>query len=102
MNRFLTGLVLAAFVSLPGCDDSLDRDTVDEATNVEVDANADEDTDGDQKGGISVKLPGVEINVDEDKGVEVKAPGTDVNVSKDGIDITAPNVKIKTTPKDDD
>jgi hypothetical protein len=101
MNRVLTGLMLAALVSLSGCDDAPNRGTVDEAPKVEVDTDPDADLDGDQKSGLSIKLPGVEINVDEDKGVDVKAPGTDVNVNRDGVDITAPNVRIRTAPQED-
>lgn len=102
MNRFLMGLLLAAFVALSGCDDRPDVDAdgqVPEAETTNVDADA--DTSADDSSGVSVKLPGVEINVDEEKGVEVKAPGTDVKVNKDGVDVDAPDVRIRTTPKSD-
>ena len=75
MNRFLMSLVLTAFVSLSGCDNTQDVDAGGEAPEVET-PTTESDPDVHDKGGLSVKLPGVEINVDEEKGVEVKAPGS--------------------------
>jgi len=85
MNRFLTGLILLAITSVSGCDNSHGPAATDRAA--ETDAKKD-------GGSISVKLPGVEIDIDEDTGVDVKAPGTNVSVRKDGVDVTAPGTNV--------
>ena len=108
MNRFLTGLILLAITSASGCDNSHEPAATDSG------AETAERKDG---GGISVKLPGVEIDINEETGVDVKAPGTNVSVrkdgvnvtapgtnvsaGKDGVDVTAPNVNIRTKPAEE-
>lgn len=104
MKPTVIGLLLLLTVVIAGCVDSAqnapangaaggDAVTQDAAQGTTSDAD-----DGDSER-ISVRLPGVQIDVDEESGVSVEAPGTSVSVSEEGVDISAPGVEITTTPE---
>ncbi len=82
MNRYGIRIVLAASLWLPGCGPRED-DAQGEAENVTADQQRSE------QGGLSVELPGVDVNLERGKGLEVKAPGTDVTVNKEGLEVKA-------------
>ena len=88
MNRYGIRIVLAASLWLPGCGPRED-DAQGEAENVTADQQRSE------QGGLSVELPGVDVQLERGKGLEVKAPGTDVTVNKEGLEVKAPSVDIK-------
>jgi hypothetical protein len=98
MIVLLSGLISGAVLSLSGCDSSPETASKNEVSNPSGDS--DPVADQAEQGGLSIKLPNVDIKVGD--GVKVKAPGTDVNLNEDGIDITAPGVEIKTLPKSED
>jgi hypothetical protein len=51
------------------------------------------------KEGLSVQLPGVDVELEKGKGLEVQAPGTDVTVNKEGVNVTATNAEFEAKPK---
>ena len=57
--------------------------------------------DSGESSGLSIKAPGVDVEVDPEEGVRVDAPGdVEVKVDKDGVSVDAPetNVDVKKTP----
>jgi hypothetical protein len=79
MNRLLMGLVLVAGVALSGC--------------------GEQKSETPDKEGLSVQLPGVDVELEKGKGLEVKTPGTDVTVNKEGANVTAPNGEFEAKAK---
>jgi hypothetical protein len=79
MNRLLMGLVLVASVALSGC--------------------GEQKSETPDKEGLSLQLPGVDIELEKGKGLEVKAPGTDVTGSKEGVSVTTPNSEFEAKAK---
>jgi hypothetical protein len=79
MNRLLMGLVLVAGVALSGC--------------------GEQKSETPDKEGLSLQLPGVDVELEKGKGLEVKTPGTGVTVNQEGVNVTAPNVEFEAKAK---
>ena len=84
MYRFLTALLSVACLCIAGC-----------GAQTEV-----KEKNANQKG-LEIKVPGVEIKVNEQDGISVKAPETDVKVNKEGVEVNAPGTDVKIKPSGD-
>jgi hypothetical protein len=85
MNRLLMGLVLVAGVALSGCSQQ------------KIETPQKSETP--DKEGLSLQLPGVDVELEKGKGLEVKTPGTGVTVNQEGVNVTAPNVELEAKAK---
>ena len=53
-----------------------------------------------EKQGIEIHAPGVDIKIDKNEGVNVKAPNTEVHASKEkGAEVKAPGVDLEAQPQ---
>ena len=94
MDRFLIGLIVVASLSLSGCSKPKqpEGNAKDKASTA----------DAEKSDGRSMKIGGVDVELEKGKGLEVKGPDTDVKVSKDGVDVHTPNVDIESQRKKND
>jgi hypothetical protein len=51
------------------------------------------------KEGLSLQLPGVDVELEKGKGLEIKTPGTDVTVNREDVNVTAPNAEFEAKAK---
>lgn len=98
MTGYLLTFPVIVALAVAGCDNSMQTNVPQGDANATEEAQMPTDEEEANSGpdGLSVNVPGVEINVDKEKGISVKAPGTDVSIGEDGVDITAPGVDIET------